>query len=108
VGIDGGGRGRAFHAVALRDGRYAFTWHLRGGNATAAKKRAQRSALLEKAGIALCRLTSIDRIDAALFALAAHQVAAGGACHTYGDGESGWIVVPRGPVECGARWGKEK
>ena len=77
---------------------HAITWHLRGGNATAADKRAQRSELLVNAGIALRPLTSIDRIDAALCALAAHRVGEGGTCHTYGDVDSGWIVVPRGAV----------
>jgi len=45
---------------------HAITWHLRGGHATAANKRAQRSELLEQAGIDLASLTSIDRVDAAL------------------------------------------
>ena len=77
---------------------HAITWHLRGGNATAALKRSQRLALLERAGIDPDPLTSIDLIDAALCALAADQVARGGACHTYGEAGSGWILVPRGPV----------
>jgi hypothetical protein len=49
---------------------HAITWHLRGGHATAANKRAQGSELLEQAGIDLASLTSIDRIDAALCCLA--------------------------------------
>jgi predicted nuclease with RNAse H fold len=77
---------------------HAITWHLRGGHATAANKRAQRSELLEQAGIDLASLTSIDRIDAALCALAAHHAAVGRACHAYGEAHSGWIVVPRGQV----------
>ena len=32
---------------------HAITWHLRGGHATAANKRAERSELLEQAGIDL-------------------------------------------------------
>ena len=75
---------------------HAITWHLRGGHATAANKRAQRSELLEQAGIDLASLTSIDRVDAALCALAAHHAAVGRACHTYGEANSGWIVVPKG------------
>lgn len=74
---------------------HAITWHLRGGNARAADKRAQRSELLQQAEIDPAPLISIDGIDAALCALAAHQVTRGGVCHTYGDPESGWIVVPR-------------
>ena len=77
---------------------HAISWHLRGGNATAAGKAAQRSELLRQAGIELAPLSSIDRIDAALCALAAHHVVVGEACLTYGDAASGWIVVPRGPL----------
>jgi predicted nuclease with RNAse H fold len=77
---------------------HAITWHLRGGRATAVNKRAQRSELLEQAGIDLASLTSIDRVDAALCALAAHHAAVGRACHPYGEANSGWIVVPRGQV----------
>ena len=77
---------------------HAITWHLRGGHATAVNKRAQRSELLEQAGIDLASLTSIDRIDAALCALAAHHAAGGEACQTYGEAASGWIVVPQGLV----------
>ena len=75
---------------------HAITLHLRGGHATAANKRAQDSELLEQAGIDLASLSSIDRIDAALCALAAHHAAVGGACQTYGEAASGWIVVPVG------------
>ena len=74
------------------------TWDLRGGHATAANKRAERSELLEQAGIDLASLTSIDQIDAALCALAAHHAAVGRACHAYGEALSGWIVVPQGQV----------
>ena len=49
---------------------HAITWHLRGGHATDANKRAERSELLEQAGIDLASLTSIDQIDAALCCLA--------------------------------------
>jgi len=77
---------------------HAISWHLRGGNASAAQKRAQRSALLEQAGIDPAALASIDLIDAALCALAAWHVAAGEPCRSYGEPESGLIVVPRGPM----------
>ena len=63
----------------------AITWHLRGGHATAANKRAQGSELLGQAGIDLASLTSIDRIDAAMCALAAHHAAVGRACHAYNN-----------------------
>jgi predicted nuclease with RNAse H fold len=73
---------------------HAITWHLRGGNATAAHKRGQRLELLARAGIDCTPLTSIDRIDAALCALAAQRLASGGDCVTYGEPASGLIVVP--------------
>jgi len=84
---------------------HAMTWQLRGGQAQAAQKRVQRSQLLVQAGIDLAPLTTIDRIDAALCALAAHQVACAGECLSYGEPESGLIVVPRRsprPVSTGA------
>jgi predicted nuclease with RNAse H fold len=73
---------------------HAITWHLRGGLAQAAHKRSQRRTLLLQAGIDLAPLTSIDWIDAALCALAAHHAAAGGPCVHYGEAQTGWIVVP--------------
>jgi predicted nuclease with RNAse H fold len=75
---------------------HAITWQLRGGNANAAEKRAQRSVLLRQAGIDPAPLTSIDLIDAALCALAAHDAAIGAPCHSYGEPLSGLIVVPLG------------
>jgi predicted RNase H-like nuclease len=60
----------------------------------------QRRELLEQAGLDLAPLTSIDWIDAALCALTAHVVAIGGECVSYGEPESGWIVVP--PIPAGS------
>ena len=76
---------------------HAIAWQLRGGNAEARQKRLQRRALLEQAGIDPAPLTSIDFIDAALCALAAHQLASGRPCRAYGEAGSGLIVVPQGP-----------
>ena len=59
-------------------------------------KRFERKALLEKQGIRTAMLTSIDYVDAALCALAAHYLVEG-AVKTYGDAASGLIVVPRPP-----------
>jgi len=73
---------------------HAITWHLRGGQAQARLKRSQRLALLQQAGIDTTRLSSIDRIDAALCALAAHLLASGHPCRAYGKPTSGWILVP--------------
>lgn len=74
---------------------HAITWHWRGGQANATQKRTQRRELLQQAGIDLAPLTSIDWIDAALCALAAHHTASGGPCIPYGEPETGWIVVPQ-------------
>jgi len=76
---------------------HAIAWHLRGGNADARQKRLQRRALLEQAGIDTAALTSIDLIDAALCALAAHHLARGLLCRAYGEPASGLILVPQGP-----------
>ncbi|WP_411870046.1 DUF429 domain-containing protein [Vulcanococcus limneticus] len=76
---------------------HAITCHLRGGNAEARQKRLQRRALLEQAGINTATLTSIDWIDAALCALAAHHLASSRPCRAYGEPATGLIVVPQGP-----------
>jgi predicted nuclease with RNAse H fold len=75
---------------------HAIAWHLRGGNTEARQKRPQRRALLEQAGIDTATLTSIDWIDAALCALAAHHLASGRPCRAYGEPGTGLIVVPQG------------
>lgn len=72
---------------------HAITWQLLAGQARASDKRRQRLALLRQAGLDTLRFTSIDRIDAALCALAADHVASGGDCHVFGEVESGLIVV---------------
>jgi predicted nuclease with RNAse H fold len=74
---------------------HAITWHLQDGEAKACQKRRQRTALLTKAGINTAPLTNIDLIDAALCALTAHHVVSSGECVSYGEPESGLIVVPR-------------
>lgn len=73
---------------------HAITWHLRGGTANASKKRAQRRELLDKAGIGLAELTNIDLVDAALCAYTAYCVAAGKECVSYGEPDTGLIIVP--------------
>jgi predicted nuclease with RNAse H fold len=77
---------------------HAITWQLRGGQASAAHKRSQRSELLQQAGIDTASLTSIDWIDAALCALSAHHLASGLPCRAYGEPASGLIVVPEPTV----------
>lgn len=73
---------------------HAITWHMRGGNADATQKRRQRRALLEQAGIDVTDLTNIDLVDAALCALTAYRAATGGGCLSYGEQETGFIIVP--------------
>jgi len=89
--------------IPLADGKvcfesfpHAIAWHLRGGNALASRqeKRTQRRALLDAAGIDLTRLTNIDLVDAALCALTAHHLAMGSPCLSFGEPETGLIIVP--------------
>jgi len=77
---------------------HAITWHLRGGNADASQKRHQRRALLEQAGIDLTELTNIDLVDAALCALTAYHAASGEECVSFGEPNTGLIIVPAHPI----------
>jgi len=78
---------------------HAITWHLRGGDADATRKRPQRLALLRAHGVRVADLTNMDWIDAALCALAADIFAAGQRMHFYGDQRTGHIVVPAGATD---------
>jgi hypothetical protein len=73
---------------------HAITWHLRGGNADASQKRTQRRALLAQAEINLTKLTNIDLVDAALCALTAYRAATGRECLSFGEPNTGLIIVP--------------
>ena len=77
---------------------HAVTWHLRGGNASAKRKRIERSELLRAAGIQLPVPYGIDTVDAALCALTAHLVASGAQCLCFGDAQTGYIVVPKAGI----------
>ena len=74
---------------------HAIAWHLTGGKAVASRKRSQRRAVLAAAEVDLTELTNIDLVDAALCALAAHHAATGGVCQTYGEPDTGLIIVPQ-------------
>lgn len=74
---------------------HAITWHLRGGTADASQKRIQRRALLEEAGVDIADLTNIDLVDAALCALTAHYAATGKECASFGEPDTGLIIVPK-------------
>ena len=73
---------------------HAITWQLRGGHADARQKRTQRRALLKQAGINLTELTNIDLIDAALCSLTAFHAATGVQCVSFGELDTGLIIVP--------------
>jgi predicted nuclease with RNAse H fold len=73
---------------------HAITWHLRGGNADASQKRTQRRALLAQAEIDLTELPNIDLVDAALCALTAYHAATGRECMSFGEPNTGLIIVP--------------
>ena len=66
---------------------------LAGERVSAKTKRAVRRAVLERAGINLAGLTTIDEIDAALCAVAAQRFALN-RFKAYGDAAGGFIVVP--------------
>ena len=74
---------------------HAVTWHLRGGNASAKRKRFERAELLRAAGILLPVPAGIDTVDAALCALTAHLIATGAQSLCFGDAQTGYIVVPK-------------
>ena len=76
---------------------HAITWHLRGGIADASQKRNQRRELLAQAGIDLAELTNIDLVDAALCALTAYHAASGEECASFGEPNTGLIIVPAHP-----------
>jgi len=73
---------------------HAITWHLRGGNADAKRKRSERLQLLEKYRIATEQLTNIDWMDAAICALAANIAASGKALEAFGEDRTGFIITP--------------
>lgn len=80
---------------------HAITWHLRGGRAEAAKKRAQRLALLRRHGGYDASLVNMDWIDAALCAVVAAMAAAARPLKLYGEERTGYIIVPASPQPAG-------
>ncbi|MDR0243306.1 MAG: DUF429 domain-containing protein [Burkholderia sp.] len=73
---------------------YAITCAMLGKAVASAKqKRTQRLQLLERLGIDVSTLRSVDARDATLCALTAQYVIDGNA-HAYGDAEGGHIRVP--------------
>jgi len=82
---------------------HAITQALSDVPTRARDKRAVRRGLLARAGIATSTLTNIDLVDAALCALAAHLIAMGRPGRSYGEAESGLIVVPELMSDCQAQ-----
>lgn len=73
---------------------YAITCAMLGKAVASAKqKRNQRRQLLERLGIDVSTLQSVDARDATLCALTAQYVIDGNA-HAYGDADGGYIRVP--------------
>jgi predicted RNase H-like nuclease len=66
---------------------------LAGERVSAKQKGTVRRGLLVRAGVATEALTNIDRVDAALCALAAHRFLQG-RYRKFGDARSGYIVTP--------------
>lgn len=66
---------------------------LAGRIVSAKQKRAVRRGLLTQAGIDIRALTNIDKVDAALCALAAQRFAEG-RFRGYGDADDGFVIVP--------------
>ncbi|MBU9589877.1 DUF429 domain-containing protein [Burkholderia multivorans] len=84
----GGGR------VSFETYPYAITCALLGkATASAKQKRIQRRQLLERLGIDVATLRTVDARDAALCAVTARFVIEGNA-HAYGDAQGGHIRVP--------------
>lgn len=71
----------------------AIACALAGEVVSAKNKATTRRGLLRRAGLSIEALTNIDTVDAALCALTAHYIASG-SFRTYGELESGFIVVP--------------
>ena len=76
---------------------HAITSSLTKKPVFARNKRSDREALLRAAQINISTLTSIDFVDAALCALAAHHAASGKPCRSYGESATGLIIVPATP-----------
>jgi predicted nuclease with RNAse H fold len=76
----------------------AIACALAGEIVSAKTKRTTRRDILARAGIDIRPLTNIDKIDAALCALAAQRLSIGD-YQAYGDIPTGHIIVPRRPLQ---------
>lgn len=84
---------RMMRPVCFETFPQAVACALAGAIVSAKQKRSVRRDLLNRAGVDTSNLKTIDEIDAALCALAAHFFALG-TFKTYGEPETGLIIVP--------------
>ncbi len=89
-----GQRNTAMRPLCFETFPQAIACALAGTLVSAKRKRAIRRALLTRAGVDISQLSNIDKVDAALCALAAHHLALG-SHKVYGEPTTGLIVVPR-------------
>jgi predicted nuclease with RNAse H fold len=89
-----GNFGRLTCTICFETFPQAVACALAGTIVPAKQKRTVRRDLLNRAGVDISKLTNIDKVDAALCALAAHHFALG-TFKTYGEAMTGLIVVPR-------------
>jgi predicted nuclease with RNAse H fold len=82
------------HPVCFETFPQAIACALAGQRLSAGRKRMDRRRILERAGLSVQALRSIDQVDAALCALSAQQVLTG-RFDSYGDAAEGFILVPR-------------
>lgn len=85
---------KAGEPVCFETFPHAIACALAGKPVSAKQKRTVRRAILDRVGVDISELTNIDWVDAALCALAAHRFSRGD-FRTYGEAESGLIVVPK-------------
>ena len=71
----------------------AIAGRLAGKSVSAKQKGRVRRELLQRAGLDIGALTNIDKVDAALCALAAHRFLLGD-FKPYGESATGFIIVP--------------
>jgi predicted nuclease with RNAse H fold len=88
------GRSSGVHAFCFETFPQAIACALSGQRLSAGRKRMDRRRILERAGLSIQALRSIDQVDAALCALSAQHVVAG-RFESYGDAAEGFILVPR-------------
>ena len=88
-----GGPGQTAGAICFETFPQAISYTLAGKIVSAKQKATVRRTLLKEAGIDIAALSNIDKVDAALCALAAYQLALA-RFKSYGENSTGLIIVP--------------